>query len=403
MIRQLGEICDIQLGKMLSQKSRTGVGTALYLRNQNVQWGRFDLHSVASMDFSPREREKFRLLPGDLIVCEGGEPGRAAVWQGELSECYYQKALFRLRPRNGCADPYFLLYRLQLGAVTGEFTDSNAKTTIAHLPAVRLSKLNIDLPDLPAQRRIAALLNKQMAATEAAREALEAQQDAVEPLFEKLLSKAFRGIIPLSLGINADPAPDGWKWWRLSDVARLESGHTPSRKHPEYWENGEIPWLALPDIRALDCRVAHETSEMPNEVGIANSSARVLPASTVALSRTASVGFVTIFGRPMATSQDFVNWICHQEVQPKFLMWLLRAARNFVRSVATGAIHKTVYVDVVQRFHVCVPSIPMQDDIVKRLDDSVESIRLLHEGLQEQTKALSALPAAYLREAFQNC
>lgn len=261
-------------------------------------------------------------------------------------------------------------------------------------------RLQICIPDLPTQRRIATRLKDQMAGVEAARKAVEEQQRAVTPLFEKLLSEAFLGITPLSLGIKADPAPPGWEWRRLMDVARLESGHTPSRRHPEYWENGDIPWLALPDIRALDCRIALETSEKTNALGIANSSARLLPENTVALSRTASVGFVTIFGRPMATSQDFVDWICGKEVHAKFLMWLLRAARGFIRDVSTGAIHKTVYMDVVERFHVCLPEPSVQASIAARLDEAFGQTESLRVGLGQQMEAVSALPGAYLREAF---
>jgi type I restriction enzyme S subunit len=264
-----------------------------------------------------------------------------------------------------------------------------------------LESFSIVVPDLSTQRRIAERLKKQMAAVTEARKAVEEQQQSVGPLFEKLLADAFEGVIPLSLGINSDPAPPGWGWHRLLNLARLESGHTPSRKHPEYWENGHIPWLALPDIRALDCQIAMETSERTNDLGIANSSARLLPADTVALSRTASVGFVTLFGRPMATSQDFVNWICGEEIHPKFLMWLLRASRKFIREVSTGAIHKTVYMDVVERFHVCLPSLPAQQAITARLDAAFEQTEGLRVGLEDQMEAVAALPAAYLRAAFE--
>ena len=273
--------------------------------------------------------------------------------------------------------------------------------TVHSIKSGALESLDIPLPDLPVQRRIASRLKGQMAAVEEARKTVEEQQQSVAPLFEKLLADAFEGIIPLSLGINSDPAPLGWEWHRLLDLARLESGHTPSRKHPEYWENGHIPWLALPDIRALDCQIAMETSEKTNDLGIANSSARLLPADTVALSRTASVGFVTLFGRPMATSQDFVNWICGKEIHPKFLMWLMRASRKFIREVSTGAIHKTVYMDVVERFHVCLPSLPAQQAITARLDAAFEQTEALRVGLEDQMEAVAALPAAYLRAAFE--
>jgi type I restriction enzyme S subunit len=133
---RLGDICEIQLGKMLSPKSRGGYRPRPYLRNANVQWDRFDLSDVSEMDFSDREEQKFALRSGDLIVCEGGEPGRAAVWEGRIRPCYYQKALHRLRPVGNCVDPRFLMYRLWFGATRAEFAQSNAKTTIAHLPAV---------------------------------------------------------------------------------------------------------------------------------------------------------------------------------------------------------------------------------------------------------------------------
>lgn len=124
---------------------------------------------------------------------------------------------------------------------------------------------------------------------------------------DHLESRIFEAAFPVSpIALESRGAPHGWKWHLLTDVARLESGHTPSRRHPEWW-GGDTPWIALPDIRALDGTTAFETTETVNAAGLANSSARLLPAGTVCLSRTASVGFVTVMGRPMATSQDFVN------------------------------------------------------------------------------------------------
>lgn len=264
-----------------------------------------------------------------------------------------------------------------------------------------IREIRIPLPDLPTQRRIAARLKEQMAGVEAARKAVEEQQRAVTPLFEKLLSEAFSGITPLSLGINPDPAPPGWEWRRLMDVARLESGHTPSRRHPEYWENGDIPWLALPDIRALDCRVALETSEKTNALGIANSSARLLPENTVALCRTASVGCVTILGREMATTQHFANWLCGETIHHRFLMWLFRCSRRFIRSQAVGAVLPDVYMNVIHNFYVCLPNLSVQSSIAARLDEAFEQTESLRAGLGKQMEAVSALPAAYLRASFE--
>ncbi len=83
-IVRLEDAFDTQLGKMLSQKAHVGNDPKPYLRNKNVQWGRIDLSDMLQMDFSEREKKKFLLTQGDLLVCEGGEPGRAAIWNGEM-------------------------------------------------------------------------------------------------------------------------------------------------------------------------------------------------------------------------------------------------------------------------------------------------------------------------------
>ena len=104
------DVAPSRLGKMLDGKKQTGKHARPYLRNENVQWGRFDLTDVSTMDFDEGDREEFALTPGDLIICEGGEPGRCAIWRGEIKECYFQKALHRARPVPSKAIPEYLLY-----------------------------------------------------------------------------------------------------------------------------------------------------------------------------------------------------------------------------------------------------------------------------------------------------
>jgi len=190
---QLGMLCDIQLGKMLSPASRIGLRPRPYLRNANVQWGRFDLADIARMDFTEDQERKFALRSGDLLVCEGGEPGRAAVWDGQIPSCLYQKAIHRLRPISNEVDAHFVMYRLWMGALQQEFVESHAKTTIAHLPAVRLQRLPIRVPTVPEQQRIAATLKEQMASADRVRKAIEGELDAINRLPAALLRRAFNG------------------------------------------------------------------------------------------------------------------------------------------------------------------------------------------------------------------
>jgi type I restriction enzyme S subunit len=189
---RLGDVCHIQLGKMLSPKSKTGRNPLPYLRNANVQWGRFELADVAEMDFDAPEQEKFLLQKGDLLVCEGGEPGRCAVWDGSIEPCYYQKALHRIRPREGAIDTEFLMYRLWHASRTGEFAGSQRKSTIAHLPLERLEAIRLHLPPVEEQRRVAALVREAFRALDHARAALRVQLDACDQLSQRLLADTFR-------------------------------------------------------------------------------------------------------------------------------------------------------------------------------------------------------------------
>ncbi len=200
--------------------------------------------------------------------------------------------------------------------------------------------------------------------------------------------------------VPVEPTRPEWRWHRLISVARLATGHTPSRRCPEYW-NGDIPWLQLPDIRALDGRRAFDTLEHTNELGIDNSAAVLLPEGTVCMSRTASVGFVTVMGRPMATSQDFVNWVCGPALSPEFLKWLLIACRTPIRDLGSGAVHQTIYFPTVEQFSVCFPAIPEQERIAEWVSRGMEQAAVARRAALERLAAAEALAAALLREIFE--
>jgi type I restriction enzyme, S subunit len=182
---------------------------------------------------------------------------------------------------------------------------------------------------------------------------------------------------PVMIGDQLLNCPGGWEWKLLKDVAQLATGHTPDRQRRNYW-NGNTPWITLSQIRQFDGKVALETEERITDEGLANSSAVKLPAGTVCFSRTASVGFVTIMGREMATSQDFVNWVCGPELEPMYLMHAFLRSRERLRQLSTGSTHKTIYFSTVEQFKILVPPIELQQEFgcqigaVDRLKNSFE-------------------------------
>ncbi|MFI6827544.1 restriction endonuclease subunit S [Kribbella sp. NPDC050241] len=211
---------------------------------------------------------------------------------------------------------------------------------------------------------------------------------------------ATKGVIPgriaLSVGRPTLPEPEGFRWRLLSDLARLESGHTPSRSKSHYW-GGEIPWIGIRDATGNHGKVISETLDNVTQEGIENSSARLLPQGTVCLSRTASVGYVVEMGRPMATSQDFVNWVCGPELNPGYLRYVLMLEQESVRRFAHGTTHQTMYYPEAKALNVLVPERTTQDaiaEVLGALDDKI-AVNLRAADLME------SLTVALYRRATQ--
>ncbi len=198
------------------------------------------------------------------------------------------------------------------------------------------------------------------------------------------------GDVALAVGMPTSTPPAGWRWTRLTDLARLETGHTPSRRKPDYWA-GKIPWIGTRDATANHGRTILDTSQHVSQLGIDNSSARILPPNTVCLSRTASVGYVVVMGRAMATSQDFVNWICDEsKLDYRFLKYALLAENRSFSRFSHGTTHQTIYFPEVKAFHVCVPPVADQRalaDVLTSLDDKIEQNRRTSRALEELARA----------------
>ncbi|WP_275096999.1 restriction endonuclease subunit S [Sedimenticola hydrogenitrophicus] len=154
---------EVQLGKMLDEKKIKGTHLAPYLRNIDVQWGTINTSSLPEMDFDDESRVRYSLQPGDILVCEGGEIGRSAIWFGEIAECYYQKALHRLRPLNGYDNASFFVYVMQALVNLCVFSSQANAATIQHLPAEKLRTVRYPAPPIHEQREIVSFLNRETA------------------------------------------------------------------------------------------------------------------------------------------------------------------------------------------------------------------------------------------------
>lgn len=187
-IRVLADIASSRLGKMLDTKQQTGECSYPYLANFNVQWFRFNTENLNQMDFNEEDRIEFELQNGDLLVCEGGEIGRCAVWHNEIQPCFFQKALHRVRCNRQIVHPDYLGWWFKYNCDHDGFaTIAGAKATIAHLPGVKLKQLRVAIPPLELQEQFAAFVNQ----TDKSKVVVQKALDEAQLLFDSLMQKYF--------------------------------------------------------------------------------------------------------------------------------------------------------------------------------------------------------------------
>lgn len=192
--------------------------------------------------------------------------------------------------------------------------------------------------------------------------------------------------------------PHHWVVMPIRLAAKLESGHTPSRSKPGYWENCDIPWFTLGDVWQIRDGITDRvfaTKEKVSKLGLANSAARLLPRGTVILSRTASVGFAAIMGVDMATTQDFANWVCSRKLKPEFLLYVFRAMSGEFERLRMGSTHNTIYMPDISAMRFALPPLEDQEAIVRflaretaKIDELVAEQRRLIELLKQKRQAV---------------
>jgi len=211
----------VELGKMLDQKRISGVHLVPYLRNQDVQWESINSTDLPAMDIAPDEYERYTAIAGDLLVCEGGDVGRAAIWQGE--PIGYQKALHRLRPRRD-DQPQFMLASLIAAKTMGVFAENDSKATISHLPAEAFRNYRFPFPPPSEQSAICSAFARETARIDA----LIAKKTG----FIELLKEKRQAIITNAVTKGLDP-----------NVKMKDSGVEWIGEVPDHWEVVPSTWL----------------------------------------------------------------------------------------------------------------------------------------------------------------
>jgi len=345
------------------------------------------------------------LRENDLLLSRAGTIGRAYLVPESAAGSTFAGFLIRFRPRRE-VDPRYLHYALRSKPTQDQIRADAVTSTIQNFNADRYANLRIPDASPTAQRQIADFLDDRVARID---QIITARRVQAQRLDESYASMR-RSALTTAPGATSQcelpwlaTVPESWAVRRLSQVARMGTGHTPSRSEPDYWVDCDIPWLTTGDVHRFrhdEVDVIHETTLNISALGLANSAAVLHPARTVALSRTASAGFAVIMGSEMATSQDFATWTCGAALLPDYLLHLLRVMQPYLLgNLSMGSTHKTIYLPDLMDIRIPVPDLATQRVAVEQVREAAASRQEITSAINKQIRGLEEYKQALITAA----
>jgi type I restriction enzyme, S subunit len=231
----LGHVADLRLGKMLDQAKNVGQFTP-YLRNINVRWFSFDFADLLQMRATTEDRIELTIRDGDLLVCEGGEPGRCAVWQHGPTDLIFQKAIHRARLKEGIL-PHWLAFNLKNDANSGVLESYFTGSGIKHLTGRSLATYSLQIPHEEEQHEIVRRVNELFALAKTIEEKVIRATQSASSLSQSILARAFRGeLVPTEAelarreGREYEPASVLLERIKAERASRSMTAHSSKRK-----------------------------------------------------------------------------------------------------------------------------------------------------------------------------
>lgn len=374
-LRTVGELFDVQLGKMLNQAATEQTPQFKYLGNTNVKWGYFDILGLKTMYFSKKEREKFALQYGDIVMCEGGEVGRCAIWRYGTKDIFYQKALHRLRPKGNIIPEFFQNY-MDYIAGTKLLDDFTTRTSIAHLTREKLLELPVKTPPLPEQQKIAQILSTWDKAIEKLEALIAGKRNRKKALMQQILTgkKRFAGF------------EGEWKPARLMKLLQEEKARNKDCSITRVLSVTNRSGFVLPEEQFSRQVASSNLSNYkivrkgqfgynPSRINV-GSFARLDSYDVGVLS---PMYVVFSIDDSKLNSDFFLNWMGSHEAKQRII------------SSTQGTVRDSVGFDALSSFHIKLPTVEEQQKIASVLSTADTEIQIHQKqlsALKEQKKGL---------------
>lgn len=371
-------------GSNLTSKHYVDEGVPV-IRGQNLSSsGPFDENGFVFV--TPEKADQLRpntAFRGDLLFTQRGTLGQVGlIPHDSLHERYVvSQSQMKLTVDAKRVDARYVYQYFRLPSTVQKILNLTITAGVPHINLGILKSFEMPLPPLPVQRRIAltAQAYDDLIATNQRR--IQLLEDTARRLYrEWFVNLRFPGHESVAV---KDGIPAGWQVLMMGDICEAIGGGTPSTTHPEYW-GGDVVWVTPTDVTRNDCLVLIDSEKKITDAGLANSSAKLVPAETILMTSRASIGFFALMDRPACTNQGFISIIPKRDASRMFLLFNLLGRVEEMKNLATGATFKELSKKTFRALPILWPT----DDLLAAFEAQIYPHMQLTRTLKKQIAAL---------------
>lgn len=389
---KLGDLYDVHNGL---SKGRQFFGKGYpFLTFSNVFNNWFLPKELDSLvETTDKERKACSILRGDVFITRTSETmnelGMSSVALKDYPNATYNGFTKRLRPKTDMVMPEYIGYYLRSPKFRGKFMAFSSMTTRASLANADLLGMEVELPPMDTQKKIATILSRYDDLIENYQKQIKLLEEAAQRLYKEwFVDLHFPGHENVKV---VDGVPEGWEKKQIQDICQTIGGGTPSTKVAAYYEGGSIKWVTPTDITKSYCLCLSDTEKKITEEGLKHSSAKMLPKGTILMTSRASVGFFGLFDCEVCTNQGFISCIPFSSNMQMYLLYNLKNRVEEIRKKAGGSTYLEISKSVFRSLEIIEPSSGIVSTFQKRVSQLLMEVRKLSSQLRLLTEARDRL------------
>ena len=327
------------------------------------------------------------IAPNSVIIAmygQGDTAGRVAINKIPLTT---NQACCNLTLKCDCADYEFVYY--QLCTLYDKMVSLKSGAAQPNLNAQIIKNLEISLPPLPTQHRIASILSRYDALIENYQKQIKLLEEAAARLYKQwFVELKFPGYQNTTI---IDGVPEGWEKKKLAEICDTIGGGTPSTKVASYYEGGKIKWVTPTDITRNNCLCLLDTEKKITDEGLKKSSAKMLPPGAILMTSRASVGYFGICDFEVCTNQGFISCIPFEKNHQMYLLFNLMNRVDEIRIKAGGSTYLEISKSVFRNFDIICPTNSIANLFQANVEKIIENVKNLSLQIRHLTESRDRL------------